>query len=166
MTQCRICDHAVPLGMNACPSCGAPVSACYTAAASDFDEEILRLLAAGRKLDAVRRYQEQTGASLRDAKIAVETLPNREHVPESEVDAELLQELLNLLGRGKKIEAIKRYRAHTGTGLADAKREVESLAAQHGIVGQGAGCGAVLATLAAAFLATMVMAMVIIRGWH
>jgi large subunit ribosomal protein L7/L12 len=42
-------------------------------------------------------------------------------------NVELEAELRELLGRGQKIEAIKRYRAATGAGLAVAKKAVEDI---------------------------------------
>ena len=38
-------------------------------------------------------------------------------------------EIRDLLARGKKIEAIKRYREETGAGLAEAKSAVEAIEA-------------------------------------
>jgi hypothetical protein len=61
-------------------------------------------------------------------------------------------ELLDLLRRGDKIEAIKRYRERTGAGLKEAKDAVEALGARHGIQPQpldGPGCLMVIAVLLA-----------------
>lgn len=40
-------------------------------------------------------------------------------------------QILELIQRGKKIEAIKLYREHTGVGLKEAKDAVEELARQY-----------------------------------
>jgi hypothetical protein len=40
----------------------------------DVDPEVLELAMAGRKLEAIKRFREKTGASLRDAKEYVEQL--------------------------------------------------------------------------------------------
>ena len=42
-------------------------------------------------------------------------------------DANLESQLQDLLAAGRKIEAIKLYREHTGAGLAEAKDAVEAL---------------------------------------
>lgn len=44
-------------------------------------------------------------------------------LPESEYDKEIRE----LMGKKKKIEAIKVYRRHTGAGLAEAKEYVERI---------------------------------------
>ncbi|QDU59287.1 hypothetical protein Pan216_01150 [Planctomycetes bacterium Pan216] len=43
------------------------------------------------------------------------------------------QEVLDLLREGRKIQAIKLVREHTGAGLKEAKEAVEAIAAKHGI---------------------------------
>jgi hypothetical protein len=54
-------------------------------------------------------------------------------------------EVLGLMRRRKKIEAIKVYRQRTGIGLKEAKDFVEALAAKHGVpVGSGGGCAGAL----------------------
>jgi hypothetical protein len=54
------------------------------------------------------------------------------------------EQILSLLRQGRKIEAIKVYRAATNCGLKEAKDAVEALAAQHGIVARGAGCASAI----------------------
>ena len=49
-------------------------------------------------------------------------------------------ELLSLLGRGEKIQAIKLYRERTGVGLKEAKDAVEALAQRHGLTPKATGC--------------------------
>jgi len=51
------------------------------------------------------------------------------------------QELIDMISRGGKLKAIRRYREHHGTGLAEAKHAVESLMAEHGVVQATGGCG-------------------------
>lgn len=61
------------------------------------------------------------------------------------------EEIAELLRRGEKIQAIKRYREATGASLLDAKNAVEKLAADaglSGLVGTGrAGCFGLLLVL-------------------
>ena len=42
---------------------------------SDLNQEILELMRSGQKIEAIRRYREQTGISLKEAKDYVEGLP-------------------------------------------------------------------------------------------
>ena len=73
MPKCRFCDHNVPLGTTRCPNCGAPVDTA-TAQTEDLEQQVRSLLGQGQKLEAVKLYKDQTGASLRQAKEAVEAI--------------------------------------------------------------------------------------------
>jgi hypothetical protein len=55
--------------------------------------------------------------------------------------------ILSLMKGGKKIEAIKLYRARAGMDLKEAKQYVDSLAAKHGVNPAGGCGGAVLLIL-------------------
>jgi ribosomal protein L7/L12 len=102
-------------------------------------DEIIRLLQAGRKIEAIKRYRADTGAGLADARAAVERLelemsisagtPDELQTPAPGGAAPdfLKRETEALLQRGRKIEAIKRYRAQTGLGLRAAKEAVDLL---------------------------------------
>ncbi|MBA3531609.1 MAG: ribosomal protein L7/L12 [Ardenticatenales bacterium] len=79
------------------------------------DEEIQRLVAQDKKLEAIKRVREITGMGLKESKDYVEAL-----MP-------LDEEVRALLARGKKIEAVKRVREETGMGLKEAKDYVEAL---------------------------------------
>ena len=84
--------------------------------------ELLALLAAGRKIEAIQRYREVTGAGLAAAKETVEALERGEPLPTKEsLDATMEAEIVSLLEGGKKIQAIKLYRTRTGVGLKEAK---------------------------------------------
>lgn len=50
---------------------------------------------------------------------------------------EVSPEIVDLVRRGKKIEAIKRFRQETGAGLSDAKRVIDSLEQRLVITGPG-----------------------------
>jgi ribosomal protein L7/L12 len=92
-------------------------------------QEVMELLRDGRKINAIKRYRAATGVGLKEAKEAVEAIArksegvSREDVPQ---DA-LVQEVIELLRDGRKINAIKRYRAATGVGLKEAKEAVEAI---------------------------------------
>lgn len=108
----------------------------------EFAEELLAevqaLLAQGQKIEAVKRYRAATGASLADAKAAVELLIERQsprvsQPPGGGLPQPIQDDLLGLLQQGRKIEAVRRYREATGTGLKEAKEAVEAFAAQAGL---------------------------------
>ena len=92
-------------------------------------QDVHSALAEGRKIEAIRRYRKITGAGLREAKLAVDAIedgrppPQREDTPLPSPD----DTVRRFAAAGQKIEAIKRYREQTGTGLRDAKDVVESL---------------------------------------
>ena len=54
------------------------------------------------------------------------------------------QEILRLLREGKKIAAIKVYRAATDADLRDSKEAVEAMAVQHGVESKATGCAGVV----------------------
>jgi ribosomal protein L7/L12 len=91
---------------------------------------VLRLLAAGKKLEAVKYYKDQTGASLLISKNAVETLERGGSLPGGDgqdSEAGFTSELRTLLQQGKKLQAVKLYKDRTGANLMDAKNAVEAI---------------------------------------
>lgn len=113
------------------------------------------MLAAGRKIEAIKRYREATGADLAEAKRAVEAIEQGGSLPEGSIgDSADEPEILALLRQGRKIEAIRHYRETNRSDLKTAKEAVEALAARHGIAIPRTGClGAVLAVLALLYVA-------------
>lgn len=110
--------------------------------------ELASLLRSGRKIEAIKVYRRVTGASLADAKDALERLEQSIMLSgisagsapqlnlaqlagmanmDTGLPGMLLSEIAQLISQGKKIEAIKVYRQHTGAGLADAKSVVDQL---------------------------------------
>lgn len=103
------------------------------------DEQLQDALRQGKKIEAIKRYRELTGAGLKEAKDAVEYA--EKHPDESgdislstsepgHLDADAAEDwqIRADIGRGNKIEAIKRYRELTGAGLKEAKDAVEYIA--------------------------------------
>jgi ribosomal protein L7/L12 len=103
-------------------------------------DEITWLLQTGQKINAIKLYREETGASLADAKAAVERMelalrmglvtpaePRMSQMPATSNDApeSLTREVEALLMQGKKIQAIKLYREQTGLGLREAKEAID-----------------------------------------
>jgi ribosomal protein L7/L12 len=96
------------------------------------------LLAAGRKIEAIKRYRQATGVGLAEAKSVIEalieTLARRAAPPAVESgSSDFEQEIVSLLQQGRKIAAIKVYRERTGAGLKEAKESVEAIAANRRI---------------------------------
>ena len=101
--------------------------AIYSYVASEPFVAVRALLAARKKIAAIKLYREHTGVGLKDAKDAVETI-ERGHTPVAPVapltDPQSVEEILR---RGNKIAAIKRYREETGSSLKEAKDAVEEI---------------------------------------
>ena len=104
--------------------------------------EIAYLLQAGKKIDAIKLYRQVTGASLTEAKAAIEhmemsgspgmvnpqpwSMP-RASAAEASIPDELLAEVTYLIAQNKKIQAIKLYRQYTGMDLANAKNAIDRI---------------------------------------
>jgi ribosomal protein L7/L12 len=104
--------------------------------------EIAYLVQAGRKIEAIKLYRAVTGASLVQARAAIEGMEVTGMLnvaaaqpqvgasigaAEAGVPYELLEQIAVLLAQNKKIQAIKLYRERTGTGLAAAKDAIDSI---------------------------------------
>ena len=108
-----------------------------------FENEIRKLLASGNKIAAIKRYREETGVGLAEAKAAVESLEAGGSFTErvQPEDSDLTQQIVTLLGKGEKIEAVKMYRDRIRVGLKEAKEAVERIGEQNGIpASSGTGC--------------------------
>lgn len=106
-----------------------------------FRSKLVSLLDRGQKIQAIKLYRERTGSGLKEAKDAVEAFQRGQSPAHTGLDEALERELVGLLQRRQKIEAIKRYRERTGVGLKEAKDAVESLAARQDLSSrQGSGC--------------------------
>ena len=165
MPNCKLCQKSVPADAEQCPHCGAwldrPAGRPKRESKGDsLEDQVRALLAEGKKIDAVRLYQQQTGAGLAEAKTAVERIERGENPTEAAAAADAVeQQVLDLLKAGKKIDAIKVYRQLAHADLKTAKDAVEALAARHGVLqSSGSGCFGVLAML----LSAMVL---LVIGW-
>jgi large subunit ribosomal protein L7/L12 len=121
---------------------------------TNLDAELRDLLARGRKIEAIKRYRDDTGVGLKEAKDAVEGLERGEALPSMKaMDSAFENEIVSLLEGGKKIEAIKVYREKTGVGLKEAKDFIEALAADRRIAAPSrSGCLGVVLVVAAIVL--------------
>lgn len=74
MITCPHCDRANPPENRLCAGCGAALATEIQPSTADVEARVRQLLADGRKIEAVKIYRELTGASLAEAKEAVESL--------------------------------------------------------------------------------------------
>ena len=131
--------------MRVCPNCQASVSSSPGSTEPELEQQISELLRDAQKIAAIKVYREATGASLAEAKEAVERFQAEGTLPARDTsDTAWESEVLRLLVAGRKIPAIKLYRQQQGVGLKEAKESVEALARQHGIDMRGSGCFSVL----------------------
>ncbi|MDA0589052.1 MAG: hypothetical protein O2820_11120 [Planctomycetota bacterium] len=120
MPRCPFCDKRNSASATACSECGAELTSSDSRSSSP-------------------------------VKSGYEAGPNfkpESAVPESQLDS-FEAELLELLKKGQKIEAIKRYRNKFRVDLRSAKMAVEQFAQRQGLSGSQAGCGTASAVLLA-----------------
>ncbi len=96
-------------------------------------EELQHLLRERQTIQAIKLYRDETKATLKEAKIAVEMMQDEMLVAQHEARLSKgspanLEEVQHFLQMGNKIQAIKAYRKSTGVGLREAKEAVEMLA--------------------------------------
>ncbi len=102
--------------------------------AGPLEERVLDALRRERKIEAIKVYREATGATLADAKRAVERYEVKQPLthaplspPPTQLDDAAWRQLRALVARGQKIQAIKLYRELTGVGLREAKDAIDAL---------------------------------------
>ena len=130
MIRCPFCHQDNPAGAGCCERCGAPLSRPEGSitATPELEQQIRSLLEKGYKIDAIKRYREQTGAGIREAKDAVEAIEQgRPFDLPGQPNQDFESELTELLQAGRKIEAIQLFRERTGVGLKQAKDTVEAI---------------------------------------
>jgi len=129
-TEARHALEALDMGLP-----GEALAASFTAPQTALEHEIRPLLRAGRKISAIRLYQERTGTSLREARQAVEALGAPATSASATLapprpprhTADLMHEIRPLLRAGRKISAIRLYQERTGVSLREARQAVEQL---------------------------------------
>jgi ribosomal protein L7/L12 len=86
------------------------------------------------KRDAVAYYRDRTGGSEEEARQVVEAVYTALLRDETQAAlptaSSVDQQIVALLHAGRKIDAIRRYREHSGKGLKESKEYVEALEAQ------------------------------------
>ena len=103
--------------------------------ATNPEGEVRRLLAAGKKIEAIKLVRERTGLGLKEAKDLVEAYEAGQPVdfgraavtqPVAPDEGSAWAEIDRQIRAGNKIEAIKLHRQTFGTGLAEAKAAVDA----------------------------------------
>jgi len=149
MSKCPYCDRKNTDGAETCAGCGAWLGKTLAPSDSHSDDDVqgdsaeladqlAPLIAAGRMIEAIKKYREATGTSLTDAKQAVEQLRDRGQLAaapakEFPIDVSQEQAIIEMLRAGKAIEAIRYYRQQRVTDLKTAKEAVEVIARRNGI---------------------------------
>lgn len=155
MNTCESCGHENADDVTHCEQCASPLA---SGSEHPFADELMTLIHRNQKIEAIKRYREETGSGLAEAKQVIEALEAGRPLPGSaELDEQDESRILSALRDGEAIEAIKFYREATGSGLKDSRIAVEMLARKHQIP-MKTGCAGML--LLAATLATTVAAIV------
>jgi ribosomal protein L7/L12 len=138
MGKCLQCGFESFTPAATCPQCGAASPRIASGNPAALSGDLLRLIAEGKKLEAIKMYHDRTGARLIDAKNAVEALQRGDPLPgaaSADGPADLNAELRMLIQQGRKLQAVKLYKDRTGVSLMDAKKAIETLEA--GATGNG-----------------------------
>lgn len=158
MICCKVCQEYSPAEDIQCVHCGAPLPRPkWLDSTLGMEQQIRLMLAEGYKIGAIKLYRDQTGASLKQAKDAVEAIEQGQPLAAVGKQEDSFEyQLIELLQAGRKIDAIKLFRERTGADLKQAKDAVEQIAAAGGITAasgstksDGAGCLHILLLVAA-----------------
>src|SRR5262249_28529013 len=99
-------------------------------------DDILELIAAGRRIEAIKLYRERYGAGLKVAKDAVDAMAAGQQPPGGfasappalAADADLRRAIDAELRAGRQINAVRFYRERYGVSLQEAMDAVEAMA--------------------------------------
>ena len=134
-------------------------------------KEIQSFLLKGEKINAIRYLKETYGFSLEESRILVESVEGKIRPAETSfTDKAVLDEnardhVAQLLGQGKKIQAIKWVKTSTGANLKAAKTLVEQVEKQLGRAGAPARTGLTGLRIALGFFGLAGAAFLLVAGW-
>ncbi len=162
MPKCRFCDHANSIGVDRCQNCGAwleqtipaaagqPAAEAAASGADGFEAQLASFLQRGQLIPAIKLYREQTGSGIAEAKSALEAMAaelqtgRKSPITDSLSPNSLEGQIVDLMRKRNKIEAVRLFRRMSGCGLKEAKDAVEALAVKHGINPKPAGCAGIV----------------------
>jgi ribosomal protein L7/L12 len=135
MPKCVFCDQENPTDVTNCRLCGGPLPASDSEPLSDevFQQQLVRLLNEGQRIQAVAAYRRRTGVDLSQAVEVIDALERDHEFNVTSNNADLEWEIIAHLERNEKIGAIKLYREKTNCGLKQAKDAVEAIEARMGL---------------------------------
>lgn len=118
-------------------------------------EQLWGELRDGGKIAAIKLYKNWTGASLLEAKLWVERLVSNgatattADVVDVSIDENVMDQILDAIQLGNKLQAVKLYRESSGASLFESKQFIERLMSELGMEEpRRTGCaGIVLALL-------------------
>lgn len=106
----------------------APTQGPASGSDSDLEIQVKDMLNRGQKIDAIKLYRRATGAGPKESKEAVESIePGFHRVENVYSQADFQSQIIALLEKNHKIEAIKLYRETTGAGLKESKDAVDQI---------------------------------------
>lgn len=107
----------------------------------ELDPEVIDLVAAGRKIEAIKLLRERAGMDLASAKALVDELAALDRGEAlAEPEAAWTPEIDELLRLRRKIDAIRIYRERTGRGLKESKDAIELRMVELGIQSRPSKC--------------------------
>lgn len=101
---------------------------------AELDAAVGALLAEGRLIPAVKLIRQQTGLGLAEAKAYADRLAagadaaEPAPAPRASISPAEMARIQQLIAQGKKLQAVKELREHTGLGLREAKLTVDRMA--------------------------------------
>ncbi len=118
MIYCPFCHQDNPAGITECEHCGATLPRPGPLTVTpELGMQIRSLLEERSNIEAIKWFREQAGSGLKEAKDAVEAIElGQPFAVPGKAGKALESELIELLQAGRKIEAIKRFRAETAQG--------------------------------------------------
>lgn len=96
---------------------------------SKLPSNVLAALASGDTIVAIKLLREASGLGLKEAKDVIDAYQRGDPftIANANLTPDIPADVIQAMQRGKKIEAIRLLREHTGLGLKEAKDVVEAL---------------------------------------
>lgn len=134
--------------------------------ANSLPANVLAALERGGTLEAIKLLRESTGLGLKEAKDVIDAHLHGRPLAHTAVTASgsLPAPVVAALQQGRKLDAIRLLREHTGMGLKESKDAVDAFERRTGRAGDGLGLGEVRRRGNGAWL--LVLAIVALAGYY